>query len=159
MVQPDGNLPGNEKPEMIQQMTQNFINLLAWRDFETLSSKSCSLWHTGIFSHCEKISLGINELFIFSAQFFFAPLSWQTNSNRKHRNDRKCHTLIILVNASIQMHQQGVAWMDQRNFHSGSVSLYRSSTFETLTHRVLLIVSETLILASPRANAKQQRFI
>lgn len=159
MVQPDGNLPGNEKPEMIQQMTQNFINLLAWRDFETLSSTSCSLWHTGIFFSLWENIIRYKWTFHFFCTNFSALLSWQKNSNRKHRNDRKCHTLIILVNASIQMYQQDVSWMDQRNFHSGSVSLYRSSTFETLTHRVLLIVSETLILASPRANAKQQRFI
>lgn len=113
-------------------------------------------WH--FFSLWENI-IRCKWTFYFFCTIFFAPLSWQKNSNRKHRNDRKCHTLIILVNASIQMHQQGVSWMDQRNFHSGSVSLYGSSTFETLTHRVLLIVSETLILASPRANAKQQRFI
>lgn len=33
--------------------------------------------------------------------------------------------------------------MDQRNFHSGAVSVYGSSIFETLTRTILLIVSET----------------
>lgn len=36
-----------------------------------------------------------------------------------------------------------MSWMNQRNFHSGAVSVYGSSIFETLTHTILLIVSET----------------
>lgn len=40
-------------------------------------------------------------------------------------------------------YSQGVSWMDHKKIHPETVTLYGSSIFETLTHRVLLIILET----------------
>lgn len=40
-------------------------------------------------------------------------------------------------------YSQGVSWMDHKKIHPEIVTLYGSSIFETLTHRVLLIILET----------------
>lgn len=131
---------------MIQQGTQNFFNLLAWWDFETVSTTSCSLRYTGIFSSWEKIISSKRTSPFFWASFF-VPLPWQKNSIRKHRNVRKCYTFITFVKSIFGLENYEVlakCVLDGLQKSSPrTVTVYGSSIFETLRHRVLLIVLET----------------
>jgi len=130
---------------MIQQRTQNFLNLLAWRDFETGSTTSCTLWYTGNFSPREKIVSYKRMSHFFCVLFLYHYLDTRAVSGKTGMPENAT-LLLSLYTHFWSWKLRGIARCvldGPQKFSPRTVTVYGSSVSETPTHRVLLIVLET----------------